>query len=73
MTQEERVARINELAKKAKAGTLTPAEIAERAKLREEYLTEFKAGLRGQLDNTYVVGPDGVKRKLERKVTNKKR
>ena len=72
MTQEERVARINELAKKAKAGMLTPAEIAERAKLREEYLKEFKAGLRGQLDNTYVVGPDGVKRKLERKVTKKK-
>lgn len=72
MTQEERVARINELARKAKSGSLTPAEIAERAKLREEYLKDFKAGLRGQLDNTYVVGPDGVKRKLERKVTDKK-
>lgn len=72
MTQEERVARINELAKKAKSGSLTPAETAERAKLREEYLKEFRAGLRGQLDNTYVVGPDGVKRKLERKVPNKK-
>lgn len=67
MTQEQRIARINELAKKAKSGSLTPAEIAERAKLREEYLKDFKAGLRGQLDNTYVVGPDGVKRKLERK------
>ena len=67
MTQEERIARINALAKKAKAEGLTEAEAAERAQLREEYLKDFRAGLRQQLDNTYVVGPDGVKRKLPKK------
>lgn len=67
MTQEERIARINELAAKAKAGALTEAETAERDQLRREYLTEFRAGLRGQLDNTYVVTPDGRKHKLTRK------
>lgn len=67
MTQEERIARINELAAKAKAGALTGAEIAEREQLRKEYLTEFRAGLRGQLDNTYVVTPDGRRQKLTRK------
>ena len=66
MTQEERIARINELAKKAKAGVLTEAEAAEREQLRQEYLQEFRAGLRQQLDNTYVVGVDGIKRKLKK-------
>lgn len=67
MTQEERIARINQLAAKAKAGTLTREETAEREILRREYLAEFRAGLRGQLDNTYVVTPDGRRHKLVRK------
>lgn len=67
MTQEERIARINVLAKKAKEGTLTEAEAAERDQLRAEYLKDFRAGLRQQLDNTYVVGADGIKRKLPKK------
>ena len=64
MTQEELVARINALAAKAKAEGLTEEETNERMKLREEYLIRFRKGLHQQLDNTYVVGPDGVKRKL---------
>lgn len=67
MTQEERIARINALAAKAKAGTLTQAETEERQRLREEYLADFRASLRSRLDNTWVVGPDGSKRKLVRK------
>lgn len=67
MTQEERIARINELAKKAREEGLTPEEQAEREQLRADYLKDFRAGLRQQLDNTYVVGPDGVKRKLPKK------
>ena len=67
MTQDELVARINALAAKAKAEGLTEAETAERAKLREEYLARFRKGLNQQLDNTYVLGPDGIKRKLVKK------
>lgn len=67
MTQEERIRRINALAAKAKTGTLTAGEQAERAQLREEYLAAFRLGLRARLDNTYVVTPDGKKRRLERK------
>ena len=70
MTQEQRLKRINELAAKAKAGTLTAEEAAERAELREAYLADFRAGLIQRLDNTYIVTPDGKKRKLER---NKKK
>ena len=55
MTQEERIARINALAAKAKAGTLTPEETAEREQLRQDYLADFRASLHAQLDNTWVV------------------
>lgn len=61
------IARINELAKKAKAQGLTPEEITERDKLRRIYIDSVKASLTGQLDNTYIVEKDGTKRKLERK------
>lgn len=67
MNMNEVIARINELAKKAKTGTLTPAELAERDKLRRIYIDSVKANLVGQLDNTYIVGPDGKKKKLEHK------
>lgn len=59
--------RINALARKAKAEGLTPAETAERDALRKQYLAEFRAGFRAQLENTVVVGPDGARRKLKKK------
>ena len=64
MSINEVIARINELAKKAKEEGLTEAEIAERDKLRRIYIDNVKANLIGQLDNTYIVNPDGTKRKL---------
>ena len=67
MNMNETIARINELAHKAKAEGLTPAEIAERDKLRRIYIDSVKANLVGQLENTYIVGPDGKKKKLEHK------
>ncbi|MGM9628971.1 MAG: DUF896 domain-containing protein [Faecousia sp.] len=67
MNISEVIARINVLAKKAKTEGLTPEEIAERDKLRRIYIDSVKANLTGQLDNTYIVNPDGTKKKLERK------
>ena len=64
MNINEVIARINELAKKAKNEGLTEEEIAERDKLRRIYIDNVKASLVGQLDNTYIVEPDGTKRKL---------
>ena len=67
MNINEVIARINVLAKKAKTEGLTPEETAERDKLRRIYIDSVKANLTGQLDNTYIVNPDGTKKKLERK------
>lgn len=61
------IARINELAKKAKSEGLTPEETLERDKLRRIYIDSVKASLTGHLDNTYIVRPDGTKTKLQKK------
>ena len=67
MNMDEVIARINELAKKAKAEGLTQEETIERDKLRRIYIDSVKASLIGQLDNTYIVSPDGTKTKLKPK------
>ena len=68
MDMKEVIKRINELAAKAKTTEgLTAEEIAERDKLRRIYIDSYKASLVGQLENTYIVYPDGTKKKVERK------
>lgn len=67
MNMQEVIARINALAKKAKEEGLSPEEIQERDKLRRIYIDSVKANLVGQLENTYIVGPDEKKKKLEHK------
>lgn len=68
--EEKDIERINELARKKKSTGLTLAEEAEQQRLRRQYLDEWKASLQAQLDNTYIIGPDGEKRKLQKKVKN---
>ena len=72
MNMNEVIARINELAHKAKEGPLTPEELAERDKLRRIYIDSVKANLVGQLENTYILRPDGTKEKVEKKVNQSK-
>ena len=67
MNMNEVIARINELAHKAKSEGLTEEETQERDKLRRIYIDSVKANLVGHLENTYVVGTDGVKRKVTKK------
>ena len=66
--QLQRLQRLNELANKAKTGeALTEEELAEQARLREEYRLAFRAAFRGVLENTYIQQPDGSRKKLTRK------
>lgn len=67
MNMSEVITRINVLAQKAKTVGLTDEEVTERDKLRRIYIDSVKANLVGQLDSTYIVSPDGTKKKLERK------
>lgn len=60
------IKRINELAAKNKAEGLNAEELAERDKLRRIYIDSVKASLTGQLDNTYLLRPDGTKEKLKK-------
>ena len=61
------IARINELAAKNKTVGLAEEELEERAKLRRMYIDNVTGNLKGQLDNTYIVRPDGTKEKVIRK------
>lgn len=67
MNMNEVIARINALAKKAKEAPLTEEEQAERDKLRRIYIDSVKANLVGQLENTYILQPDGTKKKVTKK------
>ena len=67
MKMDEVIARINELARKAKAESLTPEEIVERDKLRRIYIDSVKSNLVGHLENTTIVYPDGSKKKVTHK------
>ena len=64
---QENIARINALARKAKAEGLTPEEITERDQLRKEYIADVKRSLVGQLENTTIVRPDGSRQKVTKK------
>ena len=62
--EKEKIQRINELAKK---DFLTEEEKQEQKQLRQEYIDEYKASLKAQLDNTYIMNEDGTKTKLQKK------
>lgn len=64
---KEKIDRINELARKQKSEGLTEEEKQEQAILRREYIDSYKRSLVSQLENTYILEPDGTKRKVTKK------
>lgn len=62
----EKISRINELARKSRAQGLTEQERAEQAALRREYIDAMKRSLKVQLDSTVLVEPDGTRRPLKK-------
>ena len=65
--EKQKIARINDLAAQAKTRELSPEELSEQKALREEYLKEFRAYMRGTLDNTVIERPDGTREKIKPK------
>ena len=55
MLSQEKIERINYLAKKAKIEELSEEEKQEQKQLREEYLKNLRSSLRNQLDNIEIV------------------
>jgi uncharacterized protein YnzC (UPF0291/DUF896 family) len=55
---EEKLARINELARKSKHTPLEPAEKEEQRALRAEYLKNFRESFRAQLDSIEFIDGD---------------
>jgi len=68
-----KIARINELYKKAKAEGLTDVETKEQEHLRREYIDSFKQNLRGQLNNISIQEQDGSITDLGKKFGNQSR
>lgn len=60
MLSKEKLARINELARKAKTTEgLTPTEQKEQKMLREEYLAAFRKGMRNHIEGAKIVDREG--------------
>ena len=59
MLSKDKLARINELANKAKTSKLTVEEAKEQSSLRAEYLQTFRSSMANTLKNVTVVDPLG--------------
>ena len=64
---DQKIARINELAKKKREQGLTDAEIEEQQELRKEYIQSVRRNLEAQLGTIVVQEQDGSRHKLEKK------
>ena len=68
MTQEK-IERINQLARKSKSMGLNEAEREEQKLLRQEYIDSVKNSLISQLENASVIDESGTVTKLKKRKT----
>ena len=71
--EKEKIARINELARKSREGELTQEELAEQHALRMEYVAEIRAQFQSTLENTVVQDPSGARTPLAEYNKNQKK
>lgn len=64
---QKKLDRINFLARKSRETELTPEEKKEQEQLRNEYRRSVVGNLEAQLNNTYIVEPDGRKIKVQKR------
>jgi uncharacterized protein YnzC (UPF0291/DUF896 family) len=69
---QNKIDRINELAKKSKLEGLTEEEKQEQSTLRTEYIKNFRKSLRSTLDSCVIVDEEGNRKELKQ-VGNKKK
>ncbi|MBS4177009.1 DUF896 domain-containing protein [Lederbergia citrea] len=75
MLPKEKLARINELAKKAKELGLTQEEAKEQSSLRAEYLRTFRSSMKQTIENVRIYDSEGEEvtpDKVRKIQTNKK-
>ncbi len=59
MLSEDKLKRLNELARKAKKNQLSEAELNEQKQLRDEYIKQFRIYFRHRLENIVFVDETG--------------
>lgn len=59
MLPKDQLERINELAKKSKGKGLTIQEQVEQKKLRDDYITAFRGGMRNTIEGVKIVDEEG--------------
>ncbi|MGN1316815.1 MAG: DUF896 domain-containing protein [Acutalibacteraceae bacterium] len=67
MITQEKIDRINYLARKARKQELTEEEKLEQKNLRAEYVAAFKKSLENTLDNTVIQRPDGTREQVKKR------
>lgn len=72
MTVEQMTKRINELYHKSQTEGLTEEEKEEQKELRQAYVANVRANLRGQLNNISIIEKDGSVTDLGKKFGDKK-
>lgn len=65
--EQEKIDRINHLARKSRTVGLTREEQEEQRVLRLAYVAAFRESLTGQLDHTWIVDEQGNRKKLQKK------
>ena len=64
---DEKLARINELARKAREAELDEAEREEQQRLRQEYVAAFRGNLERQLNSKVIVDEAGNRRNVQKR------
>lgn len=64
---DEKLARINELARKAREAELDEAEREEQQRLRQEYVAAFRGNLERQLNSMVIVDEAGNRRNVHKR------
>ncbi len=63
---QEKIDRINFLARKSRTEGLSEQELEEQKQLRAEYVAAFRGNLERSLDSIRIVEPDGTKHRLKK-------